>query len=425
MIFHRCSILLLIIFSCLVSYGQSIYTINGFVKDSTSGEGLVNAHLGLKGTSSGTISNQYGFFSLTLPEGQYTIIVSVLGYRIKSLEINLTKNTEKDIFLTPISYQLNEVILEDKSRFVDIDPLTGAYRISPNKIKEFPRLGGEPDLLKILQTLPGIQQGNEGSAGLHVRGGSPDQNLILVDGVPVYNVFHLFGFLSVFNADVVKDVKVYKEGIPASYEGRLSSVVDISLKEGNLKNSSRTLNISPVAGSFSYEAPIKKDKSSIAVSGRRTWFDGLLLLLNSDETKTALNFHDVSAKYYSKINNYNNIYFSYYSSRDKFFTRYNDLGTKSHYSFDWQNHTGLVRWNRIVSQKAILVNSMSFSKYNFNQNDSYSDFNTQHIRNLQSFIQDINLTSSIDIFPNPRHSLNIGSSISHQSFQPEVLQPSI
>lgn len=422
MILARFTVLIVFIFSCSFCLAQTSFTIHGYVKDSATGEALSNAHIILKKINKGAVSNRYGFFSLSLPQNEYTLLVSVVGYRTKNLTIMLTQDIEQNISLIPMTYQLNEVVVEEKSNSINIDATSNAYTINPVKIKEFPRLGGEPDMLKVLQTLPGVQQGNEGSAGLHVRGGSPDQNLILVDGVPVYNVFHLFGFLSVFNTDAVKDIKIYKDGIPSYYEGRLSSVVDISLKEGNLKNKKGTLSISPVAGSFTYETPIKKDKSSIAISGRRTWLDAIMLLLNEYENKTAFNFYDLSAKYYTKINEKNNVYLSYYSSRDKFFSKSNGDDEKTLYSFNWQNHTGLLRWNRVIGNKAFLNNSLSLSHYSFNQIDRYKGNNTEHIRNVRSFIRDINLTSTIDLFPNTDYDLTLGASISHQNFQPEILQ---
>ncbi len=413
----------ILFFSNINLHAQQSFTIHGYITDSLSGEALPNAHLMLKNTTLGTATNRYGFYSLSLNEGHNEIMISVLGYFSKTVDINLQQDLNLDISLIPQTYLLDEIVFSQEEKILVSEPENHLYKISPTKIRELPQLAGEPDPMKALQSIPGIQQGSEGGSGLHVRGGSPDQNLILIDGIPIYNVYHLFGFLSIVNSESLKDITVYKDGFPAYYEGRLSSIIDFSLREGNLKEGKASLSISPLAGNFMYETPIKKDKSSVIISARRSWLDGLYSLLSKNQSnKTVFNFYDVSAKYYSKINDRNTFYLSYYSSRDKFGSKFQDGDEKSVNGFNWQNHTGLIRWNNILNKKTFINNFISFSDYSFNQKDEFQNGDQIQSRRIKSFIRDINLNSIFNFFPSPKETLIFGLSTNYQNFQPEAVQ---
>lgn len=251
-------------------WAQSIYTISGYVSDAESGERLIGATVYLPQLQKGTATNAYGFYSISLPEDSAYLTFSYTGYGRRQEQLLLNKNTRLDIELASNTL-LEEVEVTASPEENQVERLQmSLHKLPMQTIESAPVLLGEADILKTLQLLPGVSGGTEGSAGLYVRGGSPDQNLILLDGVPVYNVSHLFGFLSVFNTDAISNIELYKGGIPARYGGRLSSVLDISMKEGNLKESGGVFSISPIAARFTYESPVIKDKSSFIISARRT-----------------------------------------------------------------------------------------------------------------------------------------------------------
>ena len=417
---HHCILFIILFLSFHVSYTQSNHSIYGYATDSISGEALINAHIVINEKKSGTSTNRYGFFTMSIPEGNYTLSVSMIGYIRKELKLSVNKDIRINVNLKPFSYQLKEVIVNDKTSSLSISSSDNYYKINPKKILDFPVLFGEPDILKSLHSIPGIQQGNEGSAGLHIRGGSPDHNLILIDGIPVYNVFHLFGYLSVFNTDALKDIKIYKDGIPPCYEGRLSSVIDISLKEGNLKQDRTILSISPVASSITYETPIKKNRSSFIVSARRTWLDAVLSLINiSGNSKANFSFYDLSAKYYHKLNKDNNIHLSYYTSKDKYFYKFNAGTEKASFNFNWQNHSALLRWNKIINKKLYFINYLSFSNYAFNQIDAYDEEKKKYNKKITSSINDVNLSSKLEYYFSTIHNITFGINLNYQKFIPE------
>lgn len=414
-------IITIIIGSFLItdSFGQNVL-MYGYVKDSTSGDYLPGAHF-IYDNHVIAVSNSYGYYSVKLPTENY-LKVKMLGYTERA--INITSYSDSvflNIDLIPSIIQLNDIEISDKKEQTISTNKVGAISIDPLRINSFPILGGESDILKFMHSLPGISQGKEGTSGLHVRGGSPDQNLILVDGVPIYNINHLFGFLSVFNTDAVKKIDIYKDGIPATYTGRLSSVVDVYLKEGNFKEDRKVINISPIASSILYETPLKKDKSSLLVTGRRTWLDLFTNVLNNEDQRVNFNFYDLSFKYANKLNKKNNLYISYYRSKDKF--RNKIVGLQDvFFSFDWQNHTLITRWNKILGENKFLNTSASVSNYSFNQVDQYKNEDTNQKREVNSSILDFNLKSQIDIFLQNNHSISLGVDYSLLYFKPEIKQ---
>ena len=419
--FFRLLITLAALFPAKVVLSQSRH-LHGYVTDSLSGEALAGAAVVVKNSSTGTSANTYGFYTLPVPPGAAVAVqVSALGYATVTRLVPAGQDN-LNVGLRPQTFELAGVTVtgSETERLGNQNRLT----VEPQKIRELPRLLGEADPMKFIQTLPGIKQGREGSAGLYVRGGTPDQNLILLDGIPIYNTNHLFGYLSVFNADAIRSIQLYKNGIPARYEGRLSSVVDIAMKEGNLKTPHKVLSLSPVAGTLMLEGPIKKDKSSYMIAARRTWLDALVGLAQAgNPTKRAFNFHDVSAKYQNKLNARHSIFFSAYGSNDKFFDRFTaDGGEKSKYSFNWGNFTGLFRWNTQLHTNAFLNTSVYYSRYNFKQVDEYNARENDQSRRVNSSITEWNASSILDYYPHPRHDLKTGLQFALKTFEPEVTQ---
>jgi len=411
------TVLLLFIFIDL--FGQDVL-LYGFVKDSITGDYLPGAHF-VEDDKAIAISNNYGYYSVKITANG-SLTVKMLGYSERTINIaTYSDSVFVNIDLIPSIIQLDDIEISDKKEQTISTSKVGAISIDPLRINSFPILGGESDILKFMQSLPGISQGKEGTSGLHIRGGSPDQNLILVDGVPIYNINHLFGFLSVFNTDAVKKIDIYKDGIPATYTGRLSSVVDVYLKEGNFKEDRKIINISPIASSILYETPLRKDKSSLLVTGRRSWLDLFTNVLNNDDQRVNFNFYDLSFKYANKLDNKNNLYISYYRSKDKF--RNKIVGQQDvFFSFDWQNHTLITRWNKILGKNKFLNTSASLSNYSFNQLDQYSDEETTQKREVNSSILDFNLKSQIDVFLQNNHSISVGVDFSLLYFKPEIEQ---
>jgi len=401
--------------------GQTLH-LHGYVTDSLSGEAIVGATVLLKGHSVGTSANAYGFYSLPVPVGDsLTVQVSAVGYRMVT-QVLPARQQNINFALLPHTFELAGVTVSA----TDAERLSHQNRlvIEPQRIKELPRLLGEADPIKYIQTLPGLKQGREGSAGLYVRGGTPDQNLMLLDGIPLYNVNHLFGYLSVFNTDAIRSIEIYKSGIPARYEGRLSSVVDIALKEGNLKTSKKAVSVSPVAGTVLLEGPIKQDKSSYVLAARRTWLDGLVSLFGTgNTTRRAFNFHDVSVKYQNKLNGKHTLFLSAYGSRDAFFDKFKSGAREaSKYSFRWGNASAALRWNAQLRTNAFLNTSLYYSRYAFKQEDEYRSDENNQSRKVNSSITEWNASSRMDYFPHPRHEIKTGLQVSFKTFKPEVTQ---
>ncbi|MEK6481778.1 TonB-dependent receptor [Catalinimonas sp. 4WD22] len=414
----------------LYAWAQSTYTISGYVSDEESGEKLIGASVYLPQLQKGTTSNQYGFYSLSLPSGRnglpadsVGIIFSYTGHARKQEQLLLNKNLRLDVELTSNTL-LEEVEITASPEENQVERLQmSVHKLSMKTIEAAPVLGGEADILKTLQLLPGVQGGTEGSAGLYVRGGSPDQNLILLDGVPVYNVSHLFGFLSVFNTDAINNVELYKGGIPARYGGRLSSVLDISMKEGNLKESEGVFSISPIAARFTYEAPIKKDTSSFIISARRTWLDITAAIASLQNNRTfGYGFYDVNAKYNHKLNQNNRIYLSFYTGRDRFFDTYDDYGDESTFNFKWGNLTSVVRWNKIFGPKLFSNLSLSYSTFTFFQEYMVEQGEDEYFSRNRSRVRDAKLQLDFDYSPSLSHNIKYGVKLSFMRFSPEVVQ---
>ncbi|MEA3451803.1 MAG: TonB-dependent receptor, partial [Bacteroidota bacterium] len=308
----------LIFFSALFLNAQNV-TISGYIEDVGSGERLIGANIfDASDKKYGTATNSYGFFSLSLPKGKHLITVSYIGYGFWQTEMDLTKDTSITIQIST-DIKLKQVVIIAKHNQVESSQM-GRVDVPVSMIKSLPAMFGEVDVLKTIQLLPGVQSGTEGSSGVYVRGGGPDQNLILLDGVPVYNANHLFGFFSVFNADAISNVALYKGGFPARYGGRLSSVIDINLKEGNMKKFTGNVSIGLISSKFTIEGPIVKDKTSFIISARRTYIDiiaapfiALGQKINDPDGKIKFSagyyFYDFNAKINHKISNKDRVFF--------------------------------------------------------------------------------------------------------------------
>jgi hypothetical protein len=357
---QRFTLFLLLFLLCLagLSQAQEKYTISGYVKDAANGEGLIGATIYVPELATGASTNVYGFYSLTLPKGTHTLTFSYMGYVSRQLALELTANVTIDIQLSEERVEMQEVVVTATKADENVQSMEmSVNRLDVKTIKTMPALLGEVDVIRSIQMLPGVTTVGEGAAGFNVRGGSIDQNLILLDEAPVYNSSHLFGFFSVFNPDAVKDVKLLKGGIPAQYGGRLSSLLDVRMKDGNSKNMSYSGGIGTVSSRFAVEGPLVKDKSSFIIAGRRTYGD-IFLKLSPEFKDNQLYFYDLSTKVNYTINDKNRIYLSGYFGRDVF-----KLGEDA--SMNWGNATGTFRWNHLFNSRLFSNLTLVYSNYDY------------------------------------------------------------
>ena len=420
-------ILLLLAAIPIFVYAQKKPTISGYIADGKTGERLIGATIYNTTSGKGGITNNYGFFSLTGEKGNYNIEFTFIGFKKYKTTLELVSDTFLIIELEK-GVEIDEVQVLARNLNHSNPELSGLSqtRISMQMIESTPVILGERDILKTLQFLPGIKQGAENTAGFNVRGGSGDQNLILLDGVPVYNVNHLLGFFSVFNTDAIKNVTLFKGGIPARYGGRLSSVLDISMKEGNLNESSGVFSISPVAGRFTYEAPIKKDTGAFIVSFRRTLFDIPMVAaekLMGENGSFGYYFYDFNAKANWIFNQTSRLYLSIYTGKDNQFSKTNDgKNSKSSYTYNWGNFTSVLRWNKIISSKLFSNSSVYYSRFIHNELGKVKDENAKTIFKTSSELNDFCFKTDFDFFVAPVYSLRFGMNLSHLVFNPNIIQ---
>ena len=386
------------------------YTISGYIKNS-SGEELIGATIYIRDLESGTVTNVYGFYSITLPEGKHKIEYSYIGHETQTKELLLNKNIRLNISLSESSKTLEEVVITAERKNENIVRTEmSTTKLQAKEIKKIPALMGEIDVIKTLQLLPGIQSTGEGFSGFNVRGGSPDQNLILFDEATVYNASHLMGFFSVFNNDAVKDLKIYKGDIPAQYGGRLSSLLDIRMKEGNQKQLEATGGLGTISSRLTLEGPIIKDKWAVLVSGRRTYADLFLLLSSDDAMKsTKLYFYDLNLKSNYTISDKDRIFVSGYFGRDVL--KFSDL-----YSFDWGNYTLTTRWNHLFTEKLFSNFSFIYSKYDYKMQSGDDNLGFNWISNLEDF----KFKADLNYYPNPKNTIKFGFELIHHHFIPGV-----
>ncbi|WP_201978935.1 TonB-dependent receptor [Hymenobacter rubidus] len=418
------------------------FTISGYVRDGATGESLPGVAVVHPASGQGTSTNTYGFYSLTLPASADSVrlLVSALGYERQLLAQKSGHSFTHDFRLKTATAELAAVeVVGSKEEKATESTRMGTINVPVAQIKLLPALFGETDVLKVLQLLPGVQAGGEGSSGLYVRGGSPDQNLLLLDGTPIYNASHLFGFFSVFNADAIKNVELIKGGFPARYGGRLSSVVDITMKEGNMKKLHGEGAIGLIASRFTLEGPIKKDTASFIFSARRTYIDILarpLIKANADGLVAGYYFYDLNGKLNWKLSARDRLYLSGYTGYDEFYAndeRTTDNGNyyKQQNSLGWGNRTAALRWNHVVNDRLFMNTHLTYTRYQFDvgitQEDKYKDSNGQQRDDKYSLgylsnIQDISLKSDFDYVPNPNHYIRFGGQLIRHQFRPGALQ---
>ncbi len=399
--------------------GQVKYTLSGYVRDSLSQESLIGAAITIKGQSRGINTNAYGFYSITLPEGEYTLAVSFVGYVSMEIPVSIRQNGEKDIALMPKSGLSQEIVISARKRDANVkNAQMGQIDLSMNRIRSLPVIFGEVDPLKTLQLMPGITNAGEGNSGLYVRGGGPDQNLIMLDDAVVYNSGHLFGFFSIFNGDAIKNTTLIKGGMPAQYGGRLSSVLDISMKDGNMKEFQVEGGIGTIASRVSIQGPIKKDKASFIISGRRTYIDALVkpfIRPTNQFFGSGYFFYDVNAKVNYRFSNKDRLYISGYFGRDVF-----DFVNRQR-SFDieipWGNATMTARWNHVFNRKLFANTTLVYNDYNFRFGALQNDFQLQ----LISGIRDLTAKTDFDWYASPKHKVKYGAQYTFHRFTPSVV----
>ena len=415
------SFFFLFIFS--FSFSQETYTISGYIQEEKSGENLIGVSVFDNKSRKGTSSNEYGFYSITLKEGRYEISYSFIGMEKITKEVNLNRDYRINISLFESSTILDEVRITEEGIDKNIESTNmSQVKLDIENVKSIPVILGEIDILKTAQLLPGISGGGEGSSGLYVRGGGPDQNLVLLDEAIVYNASHLFGFFSVFNADAIKDVNIIKGGIPAEYGGRLSSVLDISMKEGNNKQHEVDGGIGLLSSRITLQGPIKKNQSSFIVSGRRTYIDVLSKpFLNKPDPETGepnafagsgYFFYDLTTKINYRISDKDRLFLSGYFGRDVF----SFADAKSGFSVEtpWGNATTSLRWNHLFNDQLFMNTSLIFTDYRFEFNISQSDFAFK----IFSGIKDWNHKSDFLYVPNQKHKIKFGSDFTYHVFTP-------
>lgn len=409
----------IIVYICLLalpSLSQQRYAISGYVRDSTTGESLIGASIGLKGSSRGVQTNTYGFYAITLPPGEYTLVFTYIGYEQQERTIQVKGSMGVNALLVPKSFQAREVVITDRRKDQHVkNTEMGTIALTTEQIKKLPALMGEVDPLKTIQLLPGVQSAGEGNAGFYVRGGGPDQNLILLDEAPVYNTGHLFGFFSIFNADAIKDVTLIKGGMPANYGGRLSSVLDVTMKDGNNQHFQMEGGIGAIASRLSLQGPIQKDKSSYMISARRTYVDILarpFINDNSSFSGSGYYFYDLNAKANYRFSDKDRIYLSGYLGRDVF--RYRNRERSFQVHIPWGNNTATLRWNHVFSKKLFANTSLIYNDYNFMFDAAQQGVNIR----LKSGIRDLNGKLDFDYYLNFKHHLKFGGNYIYHTFIP-------
>ena len=398
---------------------QKKFTISGYVKDSLTSETLIGATLSVNGIALGANSNLYGFYSITLPEGHYRISCSFVGYESQETAIALDADINFN-FTLPAKITNNEaVIVSSKRRDGNVkNAQMGKLDLSMNQVKSIPVLFGEVDIMKTLQLLPGVQNAGEGNTGLYVRGGGPDQNLILLDDAIVYNTGHLFGFFSIFNGDAIKNTSLIKGGMPAQYGGRLSSVLDIAMKEGNLNKFQSEGGIGLIASRFSLQGPLKKDKASFIISARRTYIDVLtkpFIPKSSSFYGSGYYFYDLNVKINYTFSEKDRLYLSGYFGRDVFDFRNSQRSFSA--NIPWGNATATLRWNHVFNPKLFANTTLVYNDYKFAFNADQQNF----ALSLSSGIHDLTAKTDFDYFVNLKHKIKFGGLLTNHTFAPNIL----
>ena len=406
---HTAGVLFILFFNCFQMNAQD-YTLSGYLKDASNGETLIGAFIYLEENNASAVTNEYGFYSITTENGSYNVVASYLGYEDSRTFITLSSNIKLNIELELDVNTLDEVVVTAEQEDKNVKQLQmSVNKLDIRTINKLPTLLGETEILRSIQLLPGVTSVGEGAAGFNVRGGSIDQNLVLLDESPVYNSSHLFGFFSVFNPDAVKDVKLYKGGIPARYGGRLSSILDVRMKEGNNKELEIKGGIGTIFSRLSIEAPIVKDKASFIVAGRRSYIDVLAAPFLSEENgDNVLNFYDLTMKTNYKISEKDQLFLSGYFGRDNF-------GFGDAAGFNWGNQTGTLRWNHLFSDKLFANLTAYYSNYDYQINFGDTD---QDNFDWNARIKNYSIKPEFSYFIRPDNILRFGGQSIFYTFEP-------
>ncbi len=420
------------LFITLTGFAQNRFTVSGYIREKGSQEQLIGVNVYLPNSSVATTSNTYGFYSLTIPaQDSVTLIYSFVGYQRIERRISLQKNQEINIDLEPAT-QLQEVVVSARKQEDKVSETVQMSKIDlpVNQIKKIPAFLGEKDVLKVLQLMPGVQKGSEGQSGIYVRGGGADQNLIILDDAIVYNANHLFGFFSTFNGDALKSVELTKGGFPARYGGRLSSVIDLNMKEGNKEKLHGEGGIGLISSRLTLEGPIKKGKSSFLVSGRRTYLDVVARpFIKAQSTGDSKDnggyyFYDLNAKLNYDFGRKDKVYLSGYFGQDRFYAESENSTESNESNLNWGNITATARWNHLFSEKLFANTSFILSRYQFGIGSFFKD----KVQSTEDFtlkynsrINDIGLKSDFDFFPDHRHSVRMGIALTRHRFIPSAV----
>lgn len=407
------------------------FTISGYVTDGTSSETLIGANILESRQQQGTTTNPYGFYSITLPAGETELSFSYLGYTTRQYRLELSKDTLINVLMQDNNQLEEVVIVSDKAEAGITATQMGAQEIPIAQIKNTPSILGEADVMKTIQLMPGVQAGVEGSAGLYVRGGGPDQNLILLDGVPVYNVDHLFGFFSVFTPEAVKKVTLFKSSFPARFGGRLSSVVDVRSNDGDMKKYHGTLSIGLLSSKIQLEGPIIRDKTSFNISARRSYIDLIAKPFMPKDDKISYYFYDINAKINHKFSDRSRLFLNFYNGKDSYYFKTTDSSSsmyKDKMSLNWGNTIATARWNYIFNQKLFSNTTVAYNKYRMDANSTvYTKTNliesiseSNYHSNYHSGICDWSYLIDFDYNPTPAHHIKFGAGYLHHDFRPEV-----
>jgi outer membrane cobalamin receptor len=393
-------------------HSQSKVTLNGYIKDQSNGEELIGVTVYIPELKAGTTTNSYGFYSITVPPGQYEVMISYIGFKTQLMTLDLSKDVVTNINLETEATVMQEVVVSDKAldeHVVEIQMSRNTLNL--DQIRKLPALFGEVDIIKNVQMLPGVIVAGEGTSSFYVRGGGADQNLILIDEAPIYDPSHLGGMVSVFNADVVKESELYKGGIPARFGGRLSSILEVRTKDGNNKNFMASGGIGTLASRLAIEGPIRKDKSSFILSGRTS---NLGVYLKAADTDNGVNFHDLNLKVNWRSSNKNRFFISAYSGRDKLSF---DKGTAG---FGWGNSTATFRWNHLFNERLFSNTSLIASNFDYSLelDDPIQGFK------WTSNLQEISLKNDLSYYINTSNELTFGYHLAGRRFSPATIKPS-
>lgn len=406
---------------------QQTFTLSGYIYDSENGEALIGATVHAKELKQGTVSNLYGFYSLTLPAGKVKITYSFIGMAPVEKEIDLTKNVELNLRLKPADNSLKEIVVSatrNEEREHVRSTQMSTIKVPMEQIKHIPSLGGEVDVVKVMQLMPGVKRGGEGATGMYVRGGAADQNLIVLDEAIVYNISHLFGFFSVFNNDALKDVTMIKGGFPANYGGRISSIMDVRMKEGNMNKYQVEGGIGLLSSRLTLQGPVIDDKMSFLVSGRRSYIDQVL---GASGLKVPYYFYDLNGKLNYKLSDKDRLYYSAYFGNDvlsepKLEAGQNDTGGNIQdlgldFGFTLGNFTNTLRWNHLINPKMFSNLSVIYTRFKYDIDGKFGDNSVF----IGSKIRDIGVKLDYDYYKNPRNHFKFGGSIYNHIFRPNVV----